>query len=690
MTDNTVWIGAHELTPNDPSAGVKTANAAVIQAAIDYACANNRQTVHVPSGNFYCDPGIYLDPPSNMRTNFASPPLAQFSLHLQGAGGAGSQEPQSTVLRFTDNTTTALITGIGQGMSASHINIVGPFGATSRAALPVNGIGIGLAGGGGGIHKWMLANVSVWNFRRGVVTGFNNDQMCDSGLMFKCSVNQCHTGFHVSRTQNYINTLLDCDFGGNKIHILSDVAKAVNVYGGNYSTSDARKKAFTIGTVSALANVADNNGQLNGSAYNNATFTAVVASPDQPLKDGAYDAFVIDTVAFGPVPLLIAGYDQGTSTATFTFQVGWVHQHFGIYGDFETSALGNLLEAALQASTTLYACETIMPFSGPCFNVDGVHIENPGAMTRLFDNYSGFGGDTASRFNRLTFNYELDHASSHGGSADNEAVFLCQQVHPFVSLLHSAPARLEMSNIATAGTANRVIIDARESPHRLTARHCNLRPNIRVALQPGFANESGVWHSTGTGFGEWDSTPFYPDSPGWRGSLWPYHAEFHSGVPFRGYFPAVAPSIPRPRLADIQTGPPVLGTYTPLCGGIVYQVDYAVDDGKLPPAPSTSDPLLVRSNHSRWSYGQDLTIDWSYVGGTRVMRVDDATRLFQGLRISLDNGGGEVGYIVTGVYPALGFVTVVGNYNGALAGAVATTYTGSVVKQEPYSITTIG
>jgi hypothetical protein len=509
--------------------------------------------------------------------------------------------------------------------------------------------------------------------------------------MFKCSVNQCHTGFHVSRTQNYINTLLDCDFGGNKIHVLSDVAKAVNIWGGNYSTSDGRRKAFTIGSVSSLANVTDNNGQLNGSSYNNALFTAVVSSPDQPLADGAYDAFVIDTPAFGPIPLLMTDYNPASATATFTFQVGWLSQHFGLFGNFESGAgtLGALLETSVQASTTLYACETIIPFSGFCFNVDGVHIENPGAMTRLYDHFSGFGGDTASRLNRITFNYPLDHANMHGGSADNEAVFMCQQAHPFIRLLHSSPARIEMSNIATAETANRVVIDTRESPHRLTGRNCNLRPNVRVAFLNGFANESGVWHSTGTGFGEWDSTPFYPDSPGWRGSLWPYHAEFHSGVPFRGYFPAVAPSIPRPRLADIQTGPPALDSYTPLCGGIVYRIDYGVDDGQLPPAPSAADPMLIRSNHSCFSYGQDLTFDWSYEGGTKVLHLSDTSRMFPGLRIGLDNGGGEVGYIVTGVYPALGFVTVTGNYSGALAGTVGTTYTGAVVKQEPYAIKTV-
>jgi hypothetical protein len=103
--------------------------------------------------------------------------------------------------------------------------------------------------------------------------------------------------------------------------------------------------------------------------------------------------------------------------------------------------------------------------------------------------------------------------------------------------------------------------------------------------------------------------------------------------------------------------------------------------------------VVARSGHRFWSYGQDLTLTWSYKGKTHVVTLSALTRMYAGLKITLDNGGGDKSYVVTGVYPTLGYVTVINITDGAdqlLAGTKTTTYTDATVKQEAYSIGRIG
>jgi hypothetical protein len=78
--------------------------------------------------------------------------------------------------------------------------------------------------------------------------------------------------------------------------------------------------------------------------------------------------------------------------------------------------------------------------------------------------------------------------------------------------------------------------------------------------------------------------------------------------------------------------------------------------------------------------------------------MDDVSRMFAGLQILLDNGGGPLPYVVTGVYPSkgiyeLGYVTVcAASADGTvfhLAGDSNTVYSGSVVGQDSFAITQI-
>jgi hypothetical protein len=186
----------------------------------------------------------------------------------------------------------------------------------------------------------------------------------------------------------------------------------------------------------------------------------------------------------------------------------------------------------------------------------------------------------------------------------------------------------------------------------------------------------------GRGAGEWDSTPFLP-----TGSGNPHYAAGRvNHVPFQGFAPArhAMPRLAKAQLDAILSGPGDLGTYPCLHGETTYAV---VDDAA---GPAT--PMFARSFHRLWSYGQDLTISWGYRGLSNIVSMSDLSRMFAGLVIILDNGvDGDQVYIVTGVYPSLGYVTVLHKDApyALLKGDKNTTYTGSLVKQEPYAIKTV-
>jgi hypothetical protein len=75
----------------------------------------------------------------------------------------------------------------------------------------------------------------------------------------------------------------------------------------------------------------------------------------------------------------------------------------------------------------------------------------------------------------------------------------------------------------------------------------------------------------------------------------------------------------------------------------------------------------------------DPVAAWVYQAGSDILYLDASTIqwAFPGLGISIDNGSGAQPYTVTGVYPSLGYVTVMwasSNNGGALQGAAGTNY----------------
>lgn len=667
---------SEDLVLNDSSGSARETNATRIQSAIDYAYNNGRQVTNLGAGVIHTNQ-FYLDAPGNLRADPANPSIFSFSMHLKGAGGIYNHNNHGTQLRVADNTQPAVIVGTGQGMRVSGLSVIGPVGASSRAALPAEGVGIAMAGGPAGASRILLDGVGVANFRQGYVTGYNADQLCDSVTLMKCVATGCYRGINFSKTQNYINNMIACDFGDNTTHVYSAVSKAVNVIGGNYSATDAKRNAFIIANVSVLTQFSDS---IPGSGFSNYSCVVTLDDDDQPMRDGAYDAFCVVTEHFGIVALNLIDYDPDTKEATLKLDPWWLTSHF----DPSNFVTNTDIEAEIQAATLLYACETVTPFQGACINVSGVHIENPGVLTRLFYESVGFGGDSISHFDRITFNHNIDQHEYASSSEAFKAVFYCQQVFPFIRFADAGGQSLMLANTAAQNTTDRIVIDSRSGIERLVVKNCGLLPNIRSAFGvPGFVGFDQIVSQTAYGAGEWDSTPFFPAS----GAHARYYTAHYMGhVPYRGHFPAphATPYISATTLADIEDGLGDVGSYPALLGDTVYHVKGLPTGPFGSPSPTTT--FFAKSGHKFFGYGQDLTVNWSYKGQSNVVYMDDLDHMFAGLWIVLNNGtDGDQGYLVTGIYPTLGYVTV----HTPLSGTKTSTYTGDTVKQEPYSITTL-
>jgi hypothetical protein len=160
---------------------------------------------------------------------------------------------------------------------------------------------------------------------------------------------------------------------------------------------------------------------------------------------------------------------------------------------------------------------------------------------------------------------------------------------------------------------------------------------------------------------------------------------------YHGWFPDPT-TMPRltPTLVTVLGGtlPTDKEHYYPAFGNVIYQVS----DWNS----GATTNHFAKFAHQFASWGQSLSVNWSYVGGTTMLKVSgtDYVWLFPGLQITINNGGGNVDYLVTGVYPLTSTTAQLSvlNLSGGestwnlLAGTVGTTYTGSTITQAAYTI----
>lgn len=682
-TYRSAWAGAfgQQLIDNDSTPSAKAANTAALQAVIDHAVAERLQVVRISAGRFWFNPPIYVDAPGNLRSSLTTPTIFNFSLDLKGAGGLGNRENHGTMLRFSDNTGMAVIGGTGQGMRYRDFSIHGPGGATSRAALPVNGIGLALCGGSGGATRIEVENMMVEGFRRGCVTGANADQLCDSVTYKKVFIANCFEAWLIKQSQNYIVALIECGGENNTRHVVSPLGKPVTVLGGNFSGTNSHHAAFAIGSTSLLTAFADT---YFNTGFTNWTFTTTLAADDQAMIDGAYDAFVIKTPSFGLVPLQLTNYNAGLKVATFRFYPGWYLTHFWKHGGFLdiNLKLDTSLEAELQAATQLFASEVTTLFSGSGILAIGIHCENPGVTTCAIDNTTSMRGGRVAELDRAFLNYNPNQAIYATSLLDAEkAIHYAQLVFPFVRC-STDTLRIKDCRVDGDITKSRGLnIEVVGSGQLFFSENTDWdNPNVHLVAS-AFGNDGAIAAFNATrGAGDWDSSPFFPS-----GGPRDYARSALLSTPFRGWSPAPSqrPRLTPTRLANIEALG-ALGSYPLLCGETIYDV---LDEA----SPAETATLSLRSAHRGWSYAQPLTLNWSCKGQSHVLNVSDTSRLFAGLVLVLNvDGAGDHTYLITGVYPTLGYVTVRGLSTNLLAGVKTTTYTGISVGQKVYAIKRTG
>jgi Pectate lyase superfamily protein len=655
---------------------------AAIQAAIDYSYDRSRAGVYLPAGKYRISSPLFLDPPGNLRAGLSAPTKFAFSLAIVGDPGLGNQEGFGTQIFPTAGNFVALWVGTGQGMHVRSISIIGPSGV-HRALLSHNGCGIAIAGGPGGASRTLIEHCEVANYYHGIATSFNGvDQLCDSNTFVKCIVDNCYRGVSFLWSQNFINSLYDCNVTNCGTAISSPPHVLVNVVGGNYSNSGASRKRFAISGISALTGFSD---VVAGNTFTNYRFTATVSSPDLLMQGAGYGACAINTTGFGVVPVRLESFNVGTGTATFSFWPYWRFSTFGPHFDVIGSSD---LEAEVQAAATLYACEWVTVFLGGQFSVRGIHLENPNSLTTVI---SATNGSLATNY----FNYDITHSDlATSSNVDDTALWYCQQAFPFI-INPSGSLRFRENNFSQVAPTESVTIDVGAPARTIFENNDLFSPNIRycsgetnIAGNSGLAAESKV-----RGHGEWDIDPWPPQAiirnGGWINSWLKGYSINQS--PMRGYRPdpRTKPRLTPTQLGAVTSGPGALGSYPLLNGEAIYEVlDYNA---------GAESPIFARSAHQFYSYGQNLTtanvpgLGWSYKGQSSVVRMNanSLSLMFPGLKIILNSGAdGDQSYMVTEVHFALGYIVVtrIDENNTVLVGTKTATFSGTVIKQEVYRI----
>jgi hypothetical protein len=664
-----------------------TDDTAAIQSAIDYAYANARSAVYMPAGTYKTSSALFLDAPGNLRSSLSSPTIFGFSLSLIGDPALGNEDGFGTQIHPTASNFAALWVGTGNGMYVKSISIIGPTG-THRALLSTSGCGFACAGGNGGASRTLLEDCCVTNYYYGFATSFNgNGALNDSNTLIKCFTDNCNFGVDFLQTQNFINSLYDCNITNCANAVSSTAFVPVQVVGGNYSDSSAGKNVFTISSVSAFSTFSDS---IAGNTFTNYQFTATVASPDALMQGAGYGACAIKTTGYGVVPLHLVSFNSGTGVATFKL---WSYWRFASFGYAFNVTSNSDLQTEVQAATTLYACEWTTIFSGGEFAVRGIHVENPSAMTTLISASKG-------TIENCYFNYDITHSDQAGGGAPNNALWFCQQALPFI-INTQGNLHIIDNDFSQVTPTESIAIDVGSNARMVCDNNNLFSPNIRYCSGNGNITGSGGFDAFSAetkcrGHGEWDINP-WPSQQVITNGIW---ANFWTKgysinqAPTRGYRPdpKMHPRLTPAQLTAINGGPGTLGTYPLLNGEAIYVLlDYAT---------GTVTNVFARSAHQGYSYGQNLTttnvsgLSWSYVGQTNVVTLN-ATALgwmFPGLKIILNNGSGNQNYIVTGVHTSLGYITVnlIDENNTVLIGTAGTTYTGTLITQEAYSVTQYG
>jgi hypothetical protein len=622
----------------------------------------------------------------------SSPSNFSFGLTFQGLSGIGSGENGygGCVLRATFNNAPIIWSGPGQGMEVKNVEIAGG-NIAYRGGQDPNGIGIAIAGGPGGASRTLIENVEVYNLYTCFQTGGNQDELGDSNTFRKINCGNCYLGVFISRSQNDINSAYDASVQCT-IGFWAAIGPGIQVYSGNPSAGSAQANTFSISATSAV--VAAPVGNLFTYA-----FSTTIASPDIWVQ-AVYNSYAVITAHFGVIPLQPTAWNSVTHVMSFSIVPSWGNFYFGQANAVTASDL----QAEIQAATTLYATERVTTFWGEGIYAVGQHVENPSACTTLLHAGHGFNGDAGNTIVKTRFNYDPGLPGFNTGSPPQQAMYACQQAFGLI-IGDQSGSDVTLQDIHWNNDAGSpILIDW--AGEQFTLRIEGLlpfAPNMRTTIEDQTGATGIVWpvagtrYSHGSGSGDWQFSPFYSVFGANNGTR-DFQLRFHGPMagPTVGFFPApwTTPRLFPSDLTTLLGALPAIGNYPLLAGGTIYSV-VDVDSGPL-------SSVHVRSAHKFYSYGQNLTttnvtgLSWSYKGQGFALYVDANTMkyMFSGLGIKLNNGSGPQIYVVTGLYPAYGYVTVqlaVANVQtNGMDGLKTTVFTGTTIIQDPYAILQYG
>lgn len=722
-----------------------TDDTASIQAAIDYAYAQKIETIYVPPTGSACKfvPPLFVDAPANLRgsaaawssgTTYASgntitylgkpwaslqnsnlnntpalgssfwgpttatPTIFSFSLCLVGERGQANHEGFGSRLSATSNITTGIWLGTGQQPCIKDIALIGPSGSYRKQQNSA-GVGISIAGGSGGASGTRIERTWVENFYTCYQTGSNQDSLAEDNEFDHPRCENGAVGIDFKQTQNDSNQVHNPQLNAN-IGIQS--IRGVNVYGGEWGGFTAKAAKFGISSVSALSQV---NCPTTATANGCYQFTATIASPDAYWASGDYNAFTFRTTSFGIVPATMTAYNSGTGVATFVTWDGWSQYYFQAVS--YNAASSSDLQTEMQAVTNVYAAERVTFFAGAGFSSYGLWAQQQDACSTVIAQTIQYGNDTVSHIDRAHFDYDPAFTllgPTHSPSDHNLATYYCQQAFPFIQNAINSKLALTNSTFSAGQSAgyDSVLLEIfGPNTGRIDVQNTGLfNPNIRSVggYQSGSAPPiTGSSKSSYAALGDavnFDVPPFFASN---NTAVQAQNAFVTSSVlstPYRGFFPApwTTTRVPSSLLTVWQTVPPgTLGAYPLMNGSTIYSV---IDWNS-----GTLAKLWARSAHKFFSYGANLTttnvsgLSLSWKGQSFAVTADANTLswMFPGLGVKLNNGGGDVDYIVTGVYPGMGYFTVLNAAQDGspylLAGTKTTTYNATAIGQASYSIT---
>jgi len=722
-----------------------------IQKAIDFqANSSFGRAILIPAGHYQINQPIYLDPPGSLRsqaiaawnagTTYAANDKVKYNGAFWNSNAGGNQNHvpsmSSTFWTWTVGTSPTqfgwgatligeqgrpddsagsqlilsyksgpgVLVGPLNGILVRYIQVRGPT-INNRNDIGYNGgqdprgVGFAVCAMSAGSSRTCFEDCSVHEMYTGWITGFTGGALGDSNTWVRCLAVYTYFGAQIIQTQCYINAFYDCNF-----HSVIGVSSLdpFTVVGGNWSCTNETTKtnAYTMSGMSAMST--DGNGDIS--------FTATITNPDANLQTsaigdgraGIYNAFIINTAHFGPVPLIMTAL-SGSNVGTFQILTMWRYWT-------RVNVASTDIEAELQAVTTLFACETCTVWSGPakCY---GAFVENPQAPTCILK--AGGWQNWDSILSGLTIQYDMTFSAGSPLTSPSQENLIRYYVANMFPTFWATTSGFVLDNIlfpyggGPFFSSERINIDLNvpnQNPTRVTIRDCHrFRANLRSAWTANpflGVQQAGLFIrdiAGAIGWGEYDYDPgALSDTGNLSGQL--IMEDGKQRQPTIGVRPAhyTVPMLPGGSIAQLKTTPTfnATGVNIPmLWGGMLYKIDEEL-------ISFSSIPHMLRSNHQCYTYGRDIvnpnvgwTVSWSMKGAQTCVFVDQNTMglMRVGLVIGLSINAVTEWFMVVAIIPSNLQLIVVntGYINDSIAGnhgTKTTVYTGSTISQQPVAL----